>query len=76
MTDCICYTQDNGSMVISIDALFGLCRKKSAGSSVHGPLSGTAIFESQQDVNSYMESESCPCASYNNCEVQTHNTWY
>ena len=62
--------QDNGSLIISIDALFGLCRKKSAGSSVHGPLSGTVIFDSQQDVNSYMESESCSRISYNNCEVR------
>lgn len=59
-------------MIISIDALFGLCRKKSAGSSVHGPSSGTIIFDDQLEVNSFLESDSCTRASYSNSEVCTY----
>lgn len=40
---------------MSVDAVFGLCRKKSAGSSVRGPLSGTSIFESQDEVNNFVD---------------------
>ena len=57
-------------MIISVDALFGLCRKKSAGSSVHGPLSGTIIFEDQNKVNSFMESNSCMHTSFSITEVR------
>ena len=37
-----------------IDANFGLCRKKAAGSSVHEPLSSTTIFCDQHDVNNFV----------------------
>ena len=39
---------------MSIDANFGLCRKKSAGTSVHEPLSGTTMFYNQNDVNQFI----------------------
>ena len=35
--------------------MFGLCRKKSAGCSVRQPLSGTSIFENQDEVNSFVD---------------------
>lgn len=43
---------------MSVDAVFGLCRKKSAGNSVRGPLSGMTIFESQDEVNTFINSQS------------------
>lgn len=45
-------------MIVSVDAIFGLCRKKSAGRSVRGPLSGTMVFESQDAVNAFVASQS------------------
>ena len=35
---CKNYWQENGKMIVSMDALFGLCRKKAAGKSVEPPL--------------------------------------
>ena len=43
---------------MSIDAIFGLCRKKSAGKSVQGPLSGKMVFEPQDEVNAFVSSHS------------------
>lgn len=39
---------------MSIDALFGLCRKKSAGSSVRDPLQLGTFFECQSDVDAFV----------------------
>ena len=39
---------------MSVDAVFGLCQKNSAGNSIRGPLSGTSIFESQDEVKSFI----------------------
>ena len=39
---------------MSIDALFGLCRKKSAGSSVRDPLQQGTFFECQSDVDAFV----------------------
>ncbi len=41
-------------MVESMDALFGLCRKKSAGTSVQPPLNGTLMFASQCEVDDFV----------------------
>ena len=41
-------------MTLSIDANFGLCRKKAAGNSVHEPLSGTMMFFDQDDVDHFI----------------------
>lgn len=49
--------QENGSLIVSVDAIFGLCRKKTAGKSVRGPLSGTAVFEAQEEVNFFVSSQ-------------------
>ena len=46
-------------MTLSIDANFGLCCKKTAGSSVREPLSGTSIFCHQGDVNDYVLGSGC-----------------
>ena len=62
------YFQDNGTLIVSVDALFGLCRKKSAGSSVHGPLSGTTVFENQDAVNSFVQSENSSRNTYSEVE--------
>ena len=49
--------QGDGSVTISIDAIFGLCRKRSAGKSIQGPLSGTTVFESQDEVNHFVNTQ-------------------
>ena len=46
-------------LTISVDALFGLCRKKAAGSSVHDPLNGTVVFEDQYEVDQFIDSYHC-----------------
>ena len=57
--------QDKGIVTLSIDANFGLCRKKTAGSSVREPLSGTSIFCHQGDVNDYVLSSGCSSVATN-----------
>ena len=42
-------------VTISLDALFGLCRKKAAGSSVRGPLNAGIIFDDQSQVNTFID---------------------
>ena len=39
---------------MSIDALFRLCRKKSAGSNVRDPLQLGTFFECQSDVDAFV----------------------
>jgi len=39
----------------SLDALFGLCRKKAAGSSVRGPLNAGTVFDDQSQVNTFID---------------------
>ena len=46
--------QAGGTVVESMDALFGLCRKKSAGSSIREPLNGTLFFLKQDDVDKFV----------------------
>lgn len=48
---------ENGSIVVLVDAMFGHCRKKSAGKSVHRPLSGTAVFDAQEEMNPIVSSQ-------------------
>ena len=38
----------------SLDALFGLCRKKAAGSSIRPPLFGTLDFDDQEVVDEFV----------------------
>ena len=46
--------QSGGVVIESMDALFGLCRKKSAGKSVRKPLSGTLMFADQNAVDEFV----------------------
>ena len=46
---------DQGVLIESFDALFGLPRKKSAGSSVREPLHGQNIFNKQSDVDDFID---------------------
>ena len=46
--------QKNGTCFESFDALFGLCRKKAAGSSVCQPLFGTLYFDYQAMVDDFV----------------------
>lgn len=45
-------------MIISMDALFGLPRKKSSGKSHSEPLSGNRFFFSQTEVDLYVAQNS------------------
>ena len=46
--------QDSGTIVLSMDALFGLPRKKSAGRSFRDPLHGDLFFGNQASVDEYV----------------------
>ncbi len=50
--------QGNGKVVISLDGLFGLPRKKSAGVSHRKPVQGHLFFCDQQGVNEYVAAQS------------------
>ena len=52
------YFQGIGSVIVSMDAIFGLPRKKSAGSSVRGPLHGHIYFHDQAVVDEFVEHSS------------------
>ena len=39
---------------MSIDANFGLCRKNTAGTSIHEPLSATTMFLNQAEVDRFV----------------------
>ena len=39
----------------SYDALFGLCRKKHAGTSVRPPLFGATLFEKQDEEDAFVQ---------------------
>lgn len=45
-------------MIVSMDALFGLPRKKSAGVSLRQPLHGMLFFEGQDEVDTFVEAAS------------------
>ena len=47
-----------GPAIISMDALFGLPRKKSAGTSVRSPLFGRTMFMDQNTVDEFVAAES------------------
>ena len=51
--------QDDGTLLtLSIDANFGLCRKRSAGKSVSGPRTKNKMFIDQTEVDSFVQSYS------------------
>ena len=57
-----CVFQNSGTAVFSMDALFGLPRKKSAGSSYRDALHGDLFFGSQAEVDEHV-------ASYKNQKI-------
>ena len=50
---CIIFIQ-NDEVYLSLDANFGLCRKKSAGNSVRSPLHSKSLFLDQLEVNEFV----------------------
>ena len=57
--DNVYMLQDDGTILtISIDANFGLCRKRSAGKSVSGPKTENAEFVDQASVDNYVQTYS------------------
>ena len=47
-------TKDEGKVVVSFDALFGLPRKKTAGTSFRPPLHGSLMFGEQSSVDEFV----------------------
>ena len=58
--------------ILSIDGLFGLCRKKSAGQSVHQPLQDWKYFEPQAKVDSFVDHYHRPYVHSNQVVVRTY----
>ena len=52
------YIQGRGKMIVSMDAIFGLPRKKAAGGSVRAPLHGSIYFYDQMTVDECIETSS------------------
>ena len=50
------FQSDGGKQFISVDACFGLPRKKASGTSYHEPLSGKMYFYNQKDVDDFLSS--------------------
>ena len=48
--------QGLGRMIVSMDAIFGLPRKKAAGQSIRAPLHGHLFFYDQTVIDEYVES--------------------
>lgn len=46
--------QENGRIFLSLDACFGLPRKKSSGGSYRPPLSENMFFHNQENVDNFM----------------------
>ena len=56
ITNCAQTFQGSGKMILSMDAIFGLPRKKAAGESVRPPLHGQLFFHDQDLVDEYVRS--------------------
>ena len=61
----------SGTVIISIDALFGLTRKKSAGISHTEPLNGNTYFINQVEVDKFVDSS--PNSIQNNVMMCQYN---
>ena len=58
--DFFFYTQESGTLVLSLDALFGLPRKNAAGISHRDSLHGNLIFGDQKAVDEHVSSYEMP----------------
>ena len=56
-------------MIVSMDALFGLPRKKSAGTSLRQPLHGMLFFEDQDEVDTFVEAASINKGQMNKVQI-------
>ncbi len=50
--------KEAGTAVVSMDALFGLPRKRSAGTSHREPLSENLYFQPQNEVDEFLQKQS------------------
>lgn len=53
--------QTDGTVIVALDANFGLVRKKSSGSSITEPLQGNRMFVRDEDVEEYVRSNPDNC---------------
>ena len=58
------FLQETGTVILSMDALFGLPRKKSSGVSHHEPLTRNTYFLPQEEVDNFVNHQSI--TSYDN----------
>ena len=65
--------QERGLQIVSLDALFGLCRKKSSGTSHRPPLFSSIFFEDQDSVDAHVTSYSI--SDTVNCGESMHNMY-
>lgn len=71
VANCVYYTYNfsfqTGIVTISIDANFGLCRRRAAGNSVHPPIAATKLFFDQDEVDQFVtQYDSQADTNYNN----------
>ena len=57
--NCVCCFQNGGKTILSMDALFGLPRKKSAGVSHRDPLLKDVFFYDQLEVDRFVSENEC-----------------
>ncbi|XP_028983462.1 uncharacterized protein LOC114842115 [Betta splendens] len=55
-TTCPVCPKSNGNLIVTMDANFGLVRKRSSGSSLVEPLHGNRMFVREEDVQEYLSS--------------------
>ena len=71
----MCYVhdcQDDGKYICSMDALFGLPRKKAAGVSYREPLHGDLFFNNQSAVDQFVVENSEQSTSMPNVSEKDH----
>ena len=73
--------QGSGKVIVSMDAIFGLPRKKAAGGSVRQPLHGDLFFEDQSQIDEYLnnatraKSVSKVCHTIH-CMLKIDHNWF
>ncbi|XP_023192885.1 uncharacterized protein LOC111609322 isoform X1 [Xiphophorus maculatus] len=66
-TVCPACIKTDGTVIVALDANFGLVRKKSSGSSITEPLQGNRMFVRDEDVEEYVGSNPDNCQPTENC---------
>lgn len=65
---CCYYCQEGGQIFLSIDANFGLCRTRAAGTSVREPLHHDGFFTDQKEIDAFVGAYGTPKLSLQKVE--------